>query len=117
LAQDLIWDVPENREVSMRLRQIMLAGSTAVILMGTAPAWADQTLSGLVTVVDRTTGEIVVKKDDGGTTVGSGAAAATEKFKMRDGIPESLHAGEKVTITYTESAGVKTATKVDETKN
>jgi len=100
----------------MRLRQILLAGSTAMILMGAAPAWADQTFSGLVTVVDRTTGEIVVKRDDGGT-VGSGAASATEKFKLRDGIPESLHAGEKVTITYTENAGVKTATKVDETKN
>lgn len=100
----------------MRLRQIMLAGSTAMALVGTVPAWADQTLSGLVTVVDRTTGEIIVKRDEGGT-VGSNAAATTEKFKLRDGIPESLHAGEKVTITYTESGGVKTAIKVDETKN
>jgi hypothetical protein len=100
----------------MRLRQIMLAGSTAIALGGAIPAWADQTLSGLVTVVDRTTGEIIVKRDEGGT-VGSNAAAPTEKFKLRDGIPESLHAGEKVTITYTESGGVKTAIKVDETKN
>lgn len=69
----------------MRLRQIMLAGSAAVMLVGTAPAWADQTFSGLVTIVDRTTGEVVVKRDDGGT-VGSGTAAATEKFKLRDGI-------------------------------
>lgn len=99
----------------MRLRQIILAGSAALALAGTCPAWADQTFSGLVTVVDRTTGEIVVKRDEGGT-VGS-SAAATEKFKLRDGIPESLHAGEKVTISYTESGGVKTATKVDEVKN
>jgi hypothetical protein len=99
----------------MRLRQIMMAGSMAIAVVA-GPARADQTFSGLVTVVDRTTGEIVVKRDDGGT-VGSGAAAVTEKFKMRDGIPESLHAGEKVTISYTESGGVKTATKVDEPKN
>ena len=99
----------------MRLRQKILAGSAALMLVGSCPAWADQTFSGLVTIVDRTTGEIVVKRDDGGT-VGS-SAAATEKFKLRDGIPESLHAGEKVTISYTESGGVKTATKVDETKN
>jgi hypothetical protein len=76
----------------MRLRQIMLAGLMATALGGPMPAWADQTLSGLVTVVDRTTGEIIVKRDDSGT-VGSNAAAPTEKFKLRDGIPESLHAG------------------------
>ena len=99
----------------MRLRQIMLAGATAFAMAGTSTASADQTFSGLVTVVDRTTGEILVKRDEAGT-VGS-TAAAPEKFKLRDGIPESLHAGEKVTITYTESGGVKTATKVDETKN
>lgn len=101
----------------MQLRKIMLAGTMAIAFAGVTPAWAaDQTFSGLVTVVDRTTGEIVVKRDDGGT-VGSGAAVATERFKMRDGIPESLHAGEKVTISYSETGGVKTATKVDETKN
>lgn len=100
----------------MRLRQIMLAGSIAVAIAGTGPAWADQTFSGLVTIVDRTTGEIVVKRDEGGTVGASGAVTA-EKFKVRDGISESLHAGEKVTISYTESGGVKTATKVDEVKN
>lgn len=100
----------------MRVQQIILAGSMAVAIGGTAPAWADQTFSGLVTVVDRTTGEIVVKREEGGT-VGSSGAAVAEKFKLRDGIPESLHAGEKVTISYTESNGLKTATKVDELKN
>lgn len=99
----------------MRLRQIMLAGAMAVTLAGAGLAHADQTISGLLTVVDRTTGEIVVKRDEAGT-VGS-TTGATEKFKMQDGIPESLHAGEKVTISYTESGGVKTATKVDEVKN
>ncbi len=100
----------------MRFRHIMLAGATAMTIAGTGIARADQTFSGLVTVVDRTTSEIVVKRDESGT-VGSSAAAATEKFKLRDGIPESLHAGEKVTISYTESGGIKTATKVDEVKN
>lgn len=100
----------------MRLRQVMLAGLTVTVLVGSTPASADQTLTGLVTVVDRTTGEIIVKRDEGGT-VGSNAAAPTEKFKLRDGIPDTLHAGEKVTITYTESGGLKTAIKVDETKN
>ena len=100
----------------MRLRHMILASSIVLAMAGTGPAWADQTFSGLVTVVDRTTGEIVVKRDEGGT-VGASGAALTEKFKLRDGIPESLHAGEKVTISYTESGGVKTATKVDEVKN
>jgi hypothetical protein len=93
----------------------MLAGSIAGTLIA-SPAWAEQTLSGLLTVVDRTTGEIVVKRDEGGT-VGANAAIATERFKMRDGIPEALHAGEKVKITYTETGNVKTAIKVDEIKN
>jgi hypothetical protein len=92
----------------------MLAGSIAGTLIA-SPAWAEQTLSGLLTVVDRTTGEIVVKRDEGGT-VGANAAAAMERFKMRDGIPEALHAGEKVKITYTETGNVKTAIKVDEVK-
>lgn len=100
----------------MQLRQIMLASSMVVALAGTTQAWADETFSGLVTVVDRTTGEIVVKRDEGGT-VGSGAAAPSEKFKLKDGVPESLHAGEKVTISFIESGGVKTATKVEEVKN
>ena len=99
----------------MRLRQLMVAGAMAGTLVA-PPAWAEETLSGLLTVVDRTTGEIVVKPDEGGT-VGSSATAATERFKLRDGIPESLHAGEKVKITYTGTGDVKTAIKVDEVKN
>ncbi|QUS39930.1 hypothetical protein RPMA_14630 [Tardiphaga alba] len=88
----------------------------ATALLGTTAAWADQTFSGMVTIVDRTTNEIVVGQATSGT-VGSTAQPAPERFKLREAVPESLHAGDKVTVTYTESAGIKTATKVSEDKN
>lgn len=107
----------------MMLRHAMVIGTMSMGLVtgGTAYA-ADQTLTGLVTVVDRTTSEIIIKQDvpkqgTSSDTVGSAARAETTKFKMRDAVPESLHAGEKVTVTYTESGGVNTATKVEESKD
>lgn len=104
----------------MKLRQHAFAGLIAIAATGSTAAFADQTFKGLVTVVDRTTNEIVVKPntpDAGSTTVGSTAAAPTEKFKLKDAVPETLHAGEKVTVTYTEAGGVKNASQVSEDKD
>lgn len=115
----------------MMPRQILVMGLTAgtLIVSGLGGALADQTVTGLITIVDRTTNEIVIKRDDSTVGANSGAAnaggaktggtqadAVTEKYKLRDGVPESLHAGEKVTLSYTEANGVRTATSVAEEK-
>jgi hypothetical protein len=104
----------------MRISESIAAAVVLATVASIPSARADETFSGLVTVVDRTTSEIIVKQDapkqNAGDTVGA-AASATARFKLKDAVPETLHAGERVTVTYTESNGQKIATKVSEGKD
>jgi hypothetical protein len=102
----------------MRLTQRVASAAVMAVIgsfAGTA-AWADQSFTGIVTILDRTTSEVVIKQAPSGETVGANTPGVVEKFKLRT-VPESLHAGEKVTVTYTESGGVKTIGNVTEQKD
>jgi len=83
---------------------------------GSAARAADRTFTGVVTILDRTTSEVVIKQAPAGETIGANTPGAVEKFRLRS-VPESLHAGERVTVTYTESNGVKTISNVTEKKD
>ena len=103
----------------MRLTERVACAAVMAVLgsvAGSAAQAADQTFTGVVTILDRTTSEVVIKEAPAGETVGANTPGAVEKFRLRT-VPESLHAGERVTVTYTESNGVKTISNVTEKKD
>jgi hypothetical protein len=99
----------------MKLTTIAASGAVLAVL-GSA-AWADQSFTGTVTVLDRLNNELAIKQAPAGQTTGANAAGEVQKFKMKGAIPETLHAEDKVTVSYTEANGVKTITDVTEPKN
>jgi Cu/Ag efflux protein CusF len=101
----------KNRETSMRIAMIILAGTAALTIIGSA-ALAQQALTGTVTKIDRTNGTIAIQQTQGGT-VGANSGSAAEEFKVQDGLSlNDWHAGDRVTYSATQTAGVKTITKL-----
>ena len=98
----------------MRLATITLAGAIAVNACMPA-AMAEQATEGLITGINRLNGTVAIQTTPGGT-VGTSAPAA-EQFKVQDSaVLESVHAGDRVTFSVTESGGVKTITKLERQK-
>ena len=87
----------------------------AIILVGTlmsSASFAQQPVSGTVTEVDRINRTLAIRPIQSGTS--GAAAAAPEQFKVQGGLSlETVHAGDRVTVSVTETGGVKTITKVD----
>ena len=75
-------------------------------------ALAQQTLTGIVTTIDRINGTITIQQTQSGT-VGANTGAATEQFKVPDGMLNTVHAGDKVILSISESGGTKTITKLE----
>jgi Cu/Ag efflux protein CusF len=74
---------------------------------------AQQALTGTVTKVDRINGSVAIKQAQSGT-VGANAAGAGEEFKAQEGLSlDTLHAGDKVTFSVSETGGVKKITKFE----
>ena len=73
---------------------------------------AQQALTGTVTTIDRINGTIAIQQTQSGT-VGANTGGATEQFKVPDGMLNTLHAGDKVTLSVSEAGGTKTITKLD----
>jgi Cu/Ag efflux protein CusF len=90
----------------------IIAVSTAALTLVTSAALAQQAPTAIVTMVDRINGTIVVKQTPSGT-VGANAGGAVEEFKPQDGaLLNTLHAGDRVTVTYSDVGGVKKITKL-----
>jgi hypothetical protein len=101
----------ENREVSMKLVGIVLAGSLLTVVPSLA--WAQQSLTGTIVIVDRINGTIGIQQAQGGT-VGAGAGGATQQlYKAPDGMLDKWHAGDRVTFSVGETGGRKTITKIE----
>lgn len=92
----------------MRSRLLILSGS--ILAMTATVALADDSLSGTVTMIDRTTGVVAIQQTQSGTVGAS--AAPVERFKIKS-LPDDLHAGDKVTVSYTQAGETKTITKLD----
>jgi Cu/Ag efflux protein CusF len=75
-------------------------------------ALAQQTLTGTVTTIDRINGTIAIQQTQSGT-VGASTGGATERFKVQDGMLNTVHAGDKVTISVSEAGGTKIITKLE----
>jgi Cu/Ag efflux protein CusF len=98
----------------MRLATITLAGAVAVSACMPS-AMAEQATEGMITGINRLNGTVAIQQTPGGT-VGANAPAS-EQFKVQDGaLLESVHAGDRVTFSVTESGGVKTITKLQRQK-
>ena len=86
----------------MGTARILLAGFAATSLFMSV-ASAEQSLSGMITKIDRLNGIIAIQQTQSGT-VGANAGGASE-FKVQDaGALENVHAGDRVTFTTGDDA-------------
>lgn len=93
-----------------KLAKVILAGTATVAIISSA-ALAQQALTGTITKVDRTNGTVAIQQTQSGTT-GANTGSA-EEFKTQQGLSlDTLHAGDKVTFSATETGGIKTITKI-----
>lgn len=99
--------------IAMRTAKLLLAGTTTVVLLGSAATAQEQKAqeqNGQVTRVNRLNNTIAVRPIQSGT-VGANTAGAEQEFRVKDGVSlEDLHAGNRITYSVTESGGTKTVT-------
>ena len=92
----------------MGTARILVMGIAATSLLMSA-ALAEQSMSGMITKIDRLNGTVAIQQIQSGT-VGANTGGATE-FKVQDaGALENVHAGDKVTYSIGDDA--KTVTKL-----
>jgi Cu/Ag efflux protein CusF len=101
----------ENREVSMKLANTILAGALLAVIP--ALAWAQQPLTGTIVTIDRISGTIGIQQQQSGTVGAGGGGATEQQYKAPDGVLDKLHAGDKVTFSASEIGGKKTITKIE----
>jgi hypothetical protein len=93
-----------NREASMGPTRIVLAGVAAMGLFMSVAA-AEQSMSGMITKIDRLNGIVAIQQTQSGT-VGANSGGATD-FKVQDaGALENVHAGDRVTFTTGDDAKI-----------
>jgi Cu/Ag efflux protein CusF len=101
----------KNRETAMKIAKIILAAIACVIFISSA-ASAQQARTGTITKIDRIHGTVAIQQIQSGT-VGANTGGASEEFKAQDGLSlDTLHAGDKVTYSVTETGGSKALTKL-----
>lgn len=94
----------------MRLSKMILAGSMLTVI--SSVTLAQQALTGTVTTVNRISGTITIQQTESGT-VGASTGGATEQFKVQAGMLNTLHAGDRVTYSVSETGGTKTITNLE----
>jgi Cu/Ag efflux protein CusF len=93
-----------------KIAKLILAGAATLTIISSA-ASAQQTLTGTITKVDRINGTVAIQQTQSGTT-GANTGGA-EEFKTQQGLSlDTLHAGDKVNFSATETGGIKTITKL-----
>ena len=99
----------------MKLATITIAGTTVLTIIASA-AFADQTLTGTVTRIDRTNATVVIQQAQDGT-VGASPGGMAEEFKAQNGaLLDTVHAGDSVTFSVTGTGANKTITKFEKPK-
>jgi Cu/Ag efflux protein CusF len=106
-----IVNCPKNREISMNLTKMMLAG--AIFAAVPSVTFAQQSLTGTITTIDRLNGTIAIRQTPSGTVGANGGGATVQEFKAPGALLDTVHAGDKVTISAGEVGGKKTITKMD----
>lgn len=94
------------------MRQVTTVLAACLVIAISSVAFAQQAVTGTVTTIDRINGTIVIKRTQDGT-VGASAGGATEQFKTRGDLLDTLHAGDRGTFSVSETAGAKTITSFE----
>jgi Cu/Ag efflux protein CusF len=100
----------------MKLAKTVLAGTMLMVV--SSVTWAQQappgpTLTGTVTTIDRISGTIAIQQTQDGTVGASSGGAAEQQFKAPDAMLSTVHAGDKVKFSVTETGGKKIITKIE----
>ena len=95
----------------MKLAKLVVTG--ALLIGMPSLASAQQTLTGTVTTIDRISGTIAIQQKQSGTVGSSAGGAIEQQFKASDDLLEKVHAGDRVTVSVTDSGGKKTVTKIE----
>ena len=100
----------------MKMTGIILAGCAAFIAFGSA-ASAQTAMTGTVTRIDRLDGTVSIqlqKPQSQGGTVGANTGAPEElKTKVQGNLLNTLHAGDRVKFSLTDTGGAKTITDIE----
>ncbi len=95
----------------MNLAKMMLAG--AMLVAVPCVTLAQQPLTGTITTIDRISGIVVIRQTPGGTVGASGGGATEQQFKASAALLDTVHAGDRIKFSVSESGGNKTITKID----
>lgn len=95
----------------MKPAKIVLTSLAAASLL-TSAALAEQSMSGMVTKIDRLGGTISIQQTQTGTVGAAGGVVQDYKVPKGQSL-DAFHAGDKVTFTTTESGGSKIIDKLD----
>jgi Cu/Ag efflux protein CusF len=95
----------------MKMTRIALAGAAALMVISSA-ALAQQALTGTVTKIDRISGTVAIRPAQSGT-VGANSGGTAEEYKAQEGMLNTLHAGDRVTFSASETGGTRTITKLE----
>jgi hypothetical protein len=101
----------ENREISMKLAKMILAG--AMLAAVPSVTLAEQSLKGMISRIDRLNGTIVIRQAQNGTVGAGGGGTTEQQFNATGGLLDSVHAGDTITFSASDSGGKKTITKID----
>ena len=100
----------------MKMTGIILTGCAAFIALGSA-ASAQTAMTGTVTRIDRLDGTVSIqlqKPQSQGGTVGANTGAPEElKTKVQGNLLNTLHAGDRVKFSLTDTGGAKTITDIE----
>jgi hypothetical protein len=101
----------ENREISMKLAKLMLAGA----MLATIPSitLAQQSSTGMITMINRLTGTIAIRQTPSGSVGANGGGATEQQFAASASLLDGVHAGDRVTVTVSDAGGKKTITKIE----
>jgi Copper binding periplasmic protein CusF len=96
----------------MKIAKAVLVGASALLAVSST-ALAQQTHSGTITQLNRLNNTVAIRQTQNGT-VGANTGGAAEEFKVGSGVSlETLHAGDIVNYSVSESDGTKTITKLN----
>jgi hypothetical protein len=106
-----IADAPKNREISMKLAKLILAGA----MLATVPSiiLAQQSQTGTVSIINRLDGTIAIRQTPSGTVGANGGGATEQQFAASASLLDSVHAGDRIAFTSSEAGGKKTITKIE----
>ncbi|MGE0290082.1 MAG: copper-binding protein [Bradyrhizobium sp.] len=98
----------------MKIVQTFGIGSAALALIGSA-AFAQESKTGMVTRIDRLNNTIAIQQSQDGT-VGASGSSMVKQYKVKGSSLETLHAGDQVSFSASQSGGVETITSIEKKK-